>query len=145
LFAWLVTDKIKKEMSLMQHLSIDGVVQAKVFSKLWNADPVWLYNNIIKQKSSRLNTAVGSVLRHIVQDNEKAFNREELHNLLKIPSLIDWENYLTVSLARFVLIDFLMIYLKNFYAIQFLVRKKRETIQQYFLPEIPTNLAYHCL
>lgn len=103
-----ITNTCKKDSHaiklLRQYLDIDDltrIVQAKVLSKLWYAAPVWMSKSILKQKEiSLLNTAVGSVLRHIVQDYERAFNREELHNLLEIPSSIDWGNYLSVSLAN---------------------------------------------
>ena len=66
-------------------------MQAKVLSKLWYAAPVWLSENIFKQNEiSLLNSAFGNKLMHVVKDYEKAFNREELHNLLKIPSSIEW-------------------------------------------------------
>lgn len=77
------------------------IVQAKVLSKLWYAAPVWLSKNILKQKDiALLNSAVGNILRHTVKDYEKAFKREELHSLLKIPTSLEWGNYLAVSLAN---------------------------------------------
>ena len=39
-------------------------------------------------------------MRHIIKDYEKASNLEELQNLLKNPSSIEWGNYLSVSLAN---------------------------------------------
>ena len=103
-----ITNTCKKDSHaiklLRQYLDIDDltkIVQAKVLSKLWYAAPVWLSKNILKQKEiSLLNSAVGNILRHIVKDYEKAFRREELHSLLKIPSSIEWGNYLSVSLAN---------------------------------------------
>ncbi len=77
------------------------IVHAKVLSKLWYAAPVWLSKSILKQKEiSLLDSAVGNILRHTVKDYEKAFKREELQGLLKIPTSIEWGDYLSVSLAN---------------------------------------------
>ena len=40
------------------------------------------------KKIALLNSPVGNILRHTVKDYEKAFTREELHSLLKIPTSI---------------------------------------------------------
>ena len=47
-----------------------------------------------------MNSAVGNLLRHVAKDYEKAFKREELHSLLKIPTSLDWGTYLSLSLAN---------------------------------------------
>ena len=103
-----ITNTCKKDSHaiklLRQYLDVDEltkIVQAKVLSKLWYAAPVWLSKNILKQKDiALLNSAVGNILRHTVKDYEKAFKREELHSLLKIPTSLEWGNYLAVSLAN---------------------------------------------
>ena len=42
-------------------------------------------------------------MRHIIK--EKASNLEELQNLLKNPSSIEWGNYLSVSLANKIFVN----------------------------------------
>ena len=99
-----ITNTCKKDTHaiklLSQYLDIDDLtktVHAKVLSKLWYAAPVWLSKSILKQKEiSLLDSAVGNILRHTVKDYEKAFKREELHSLLKIPTSIEWGDYLSV-------------------------------------------------
>jgi hypothetical protein len=60
------------------------IVLAKVLSKLWYADPVWLSKSVLKQKEIYLlDSAVENILRHKVKDYKKAFKREELHSLKK--------------------------------------------------------------
>jgi hypothetical protein len=77
------------------------IVHAKVLSLVWYAAPVWLSKSVIKQKeTSLLDSAVGNIFRHTVKDYEKAFKREELHSLLKIPTSIEWGDYLSASLAN---------------------------------------------
>jgi hypothetical protein len=77
------------------------IVHARVLSKLWYAAPVWLSISVLKQKEiSLLDSAVGNILRHTVKDYEKAFKTEELHSLFKIHASIEWDDYLSVSLAN---------------------------------------------
>ena len=69
--------------------------------------------NILKQMEILLfNSALGILLRHTVKDDEKSFKREELHSLLKIPTSLDWGNYLSVSLANKISVNQL---LENFF------------------------------
>ena len=49
---------------------------------------------MLKQDEIKLiNSTDGNLLRHLVKDYEMAFNREELHYLLKIPKSLDWGAY----------------------------------------------------
>jgi hypothetical protein len=89
-----ITNTCKKDTHaiklLSQYLDIDDltkIVHAKVLSKLSYAPSVWLSKSVLKQKEiSLLDSAVGNFLRHTVKDYEKAFKREELHSLFKIPT-----------------------------------------------------------
>ena len=110
---------------------------------MWNKKQ----KNILKQKDiALLNSAVGNILRHTAKDYEKAFKREELHSLLKIPTSLEWGNYLAVSLANKICVNQLPDDLfKDFLSHSSTSKDNLRNNSTNFLHQIITNLVTHCL
>ena len=77
------------------------VARAKVLSKAWYGIQLWMDQSItLKKDIDNLNTAIGTLLRHVLQDYERKFNREKMHKILNIPTTLEWSKYSTFTLAN---------------------------------------------
>lgn len=85
----------------MDKKTLTKIARAKVLSKAWYGAPVWLSNRTLKKAEIKLlDSAVGNLLRNIMKDYEKKYNRDELHKILQVPKSIKWGNYMTVSFGN---------------------------------------------
>ena len=103
-----VCETIKRDSHAIRMLSkylnseqLTYIARSKVLSKAWYGGPLRLSRSILKMTDIKLlNTSIGHLLRVIVKDWDQKLNRKTLHNILKIPTSIEWGNYLTIAFAN---------------------------------------------